>query len=206
MAWKILLGAMVFLCGWVLMALEMVGPYLLQSVFGSGIYVWGSIISTFLLALSLGYWLGGRVSRQWNHPAVLTIVGLAVACWTVLILVLHRPVNDWLFDQGVGAWKLKEQWPALAAAIVWFFVPSAMLGMVSPVAIRLAASDLETVGQSAGTLYAISTVGSFLGCLVTTFHLVERYGVSAILRGHAIALAIGSVLFLLASLRFRKAP
>jgi uncharacterized membrane protein YwaF len=124
----------------------------------------------------------------------------------VLILLLNRPVNDWLFEMGVLQWGLKEQWPALAAAAVWFFVPSALLGMVSPVAIRLAACDLETVGQSAGTLYAISTIGSFLGCLVTTFHLVERYGVSAILRGHAMALAIGSVLFLLASVRLRSAP
>ena len=195
---KICLGLMVFTCGWVLMALEMIGPRIMAPDFGSGIYVWGSIISTFLLALSIGYWVGGQVSKKWNTPLSLTIIGLAVAGWTFLIIWTHKPVNGWLFDVGVVEVGLHERWPALASAFAFFFLPSILLGMVSPIAIRLAASKLETVGASAGSLYAVSTMGSFLGCIVTAFHFIDKFAIPNILIGHAVVLACASVLFFLA--------
>ncbi|MBI2194233.1 MAG: fused MFS/spermidine synthase [Planctomycetes bacterium] len=188
------LAAMVFLCGWVLMALEMVGPRLIERDFGSGIYVWGSVISVFLLALSVGYWTGGKASRRWKPPWTLAAIGFAVSAWILLIHFANRPVNDWLFTHGVQELAWSERWAALASAFSLFFVPSGLLGMISPMAIRLAASDLDRVGESAGLLYAVSTVGSFLGCLVTAFYLVD-FGLSKVLLGHAASLAAGSLLF-----------
>ena len=201
---KICLRVMVFLCGWILMALEMIGPRLLSRVFGSGIHVWGSIISTFLLALSVGYWLGGQVSRKWNTPLILSAIGAAVSLWILVINGCHQPVNDWLFDLTVVEYDWKERWPALASAMIFFFPPSVLLGMVSPIAIRLEASDIETVGASAGQLYAISTVGSFLGCLITSFYLLPYGQASVILKGYFAVLLFGSIVFAVLSIKIKS--
>lgn len=192
---KLCLSLMVFLCGWVLMALEMIGPRLIERDFGSGIYVWGSVISVFLLSLSVGYWLGGKASRRWNSPWTLSILGLAVSAWTLLIYAGNQRVNNWLFATCVEGMQWHERWPALASAFIFFFVPSGLLGMIAPLAIRLAALDLDRVGESAGRLYAISTAGSFLGCLITAFYFIGYYNTSSILVGHCVALAAGCVLF-----------
>jgi len=205
---------MVFVCGWVLMAIEMVGPRIMSPIFGTDIYTWASVISVFLLALSLGYWIGGQVSRRWNSPWTLTIIGLGVASYVAIMWSTYRPINGYLEGLGVGlpaegyvdtgedpnfdeefAPGISRWGPPLLYAVGFFFLPSVLLGMVSPLAIRLAARDLATVGASAGHLYALSTVGSFLGCLVTAFHLIPRYGISAILAGYSLVMFVVPLLF-----------
>ncbi len=56
-----LLLLVAFLAGAILMALELVGSRVLAPYFGGSIFVWGSLIGVFLAALSIGYYLGGRL-------------------------------------------------------------------------------------------------------------------------------------------------
>ncbi len=166
----------VFGCGWVLMGLEIVGGRMLSPEFGSGVWVWGSVISVFLAALSVGYFLGGFLSQRYPRNTGFAAVILLAAVSVIPVALWHRPASEWFAELG-----FHERWGSLLAAMTLFFVPSSLLGMVSPYAVRLVARSLTTVGLSAGTLYALSTMGSFLGCLITAFYLILWMGIQNIL-------------------------
>lgn len=178
-------GITVFACGWILMGLEIVGGRMLAPFFGSGVWVWGSIISVFLAALSLGYFVGGLLSQRFPSGAALAGIIAAAGVALVPVALRYSAVNDWI--AGID---LHERWGSLLAATTLFLAPSMLLGMVSPYAVRLVTHRVEQVGSRAGSLYAISTVGSCLGCLATSFDLIMRFGIRQILFGSAAALAL----------------
>jgi predicted membrane-bound spermidine synthase len=158
------------------MGLEIVGGRILSPDFGSGVWVWGSVISIFLAALSCGYFAGGLLSQRFPHGLGLAVVIAAAALSILPVALWYRPISGWFADLG-----LHERWGSLAAATSLFFVPSMLLGIVSPYAVRLVARDIASIGTRAGTLYAISTIGSFLGCLLTSFYLILWLGITQIL-------------------------
>ncbi|MBI2972360.1 MAG: fused MFS/spermidine synthase [Armatimonadetes bacterium] len=170
------LRLVVFGSGAVLMGLEIVGSRILAPYFGSSVYVWGSLISIFLAALSLGYYLGGMTADRWPKPGMLAAT-LSVAGVLILLLpVISRPVLE-----AFSNWDFGPRMSPLLASIVLFVLPSILMGATSPFAIKLAATDLATVGHTAGILYAISTAGSIVGTLLTAFVLIPAMGVRAIL-------------------------
>ena len=173
---SVMLIGVVFACGFALMSLEMLGARLLSPYFGSSIYVWGSVISIFLLALSMGYWLGGWLSVWRADGRLLAGAILLASVGFGVIPSVFESVNDFIFDLDV-----EDRWGALLSATILFLVPSLLLGVVSPFAVRLATREVGRAGASAGLLYAVSTLGSFLGCILTSFYFVLWLAVSTIL-------------------------
>jgi spermidine synthase len=172
----VVLRVVVFGSGAVLMGLEIVGSRIIAPFFGSSVYVWGGLISIFLGALSLGYYLGGTMADRWPHPTLLAAL-LGFAGLAILSLnIIARPVLL-AFD----AWDLGPRLNPLLASIVLFAVPSILMGTTSPFAIKLVARDLATVGTNAGLLYALSTTGSIAGTIGTAFFLIPSLGVRTIL-------------------------
>lgn len=174
-----------FGCGWVLMGLEILGGRMLAPEFGSEIYVWGSVIGVFMASLSVGYLAGGLASRLWPSAWGLVAIVFLAALAILPVAFWHSWVSARVADLD-----LPERWGSLLAATVLFSCPSALLGMVSPYAVRLTARRVETVGLSAGTLYAVATVGSFLGCVLTAFYFIPWAGIRTILLASAGALAV----------------
>jgi hypothetical protein len=173
--------------GFFVMAVELLGGRLLAPTFGSSIYVWGAIITVFMLALSLGYLAGGRYSM--NAPSVRRLGAiLAVAALTVVPLLLFaEPMLDSL-SQAVP----DPRFGSLLSAVALFFVPTFFSGMVSPYAVRLLVQDRQSSGRHAGQLYFVSTFGSAAGTLLTSFYLVLLLEVNQILLGLLmISLALG---------------
>jgi predicted membrane-bound spermidine synthase len=154
-------------CGAVLMALEIVSSRVLAPHFGSSVYVWGSIISVFLAALSAGYLWGGRLADRRPSMAALGKLLAVAGAFQALLLVIGPRMAARLGD-------LTGATPAgtLLAAAVLFGPPSVLLATVSPYAIRLAVRDLGKVGDTAGRLFALSTAGSLAGTLGATFGLI----------------------------------
>ena len=154
-------------CGGVLMALEILSSRLLAPYYGNSVYVWGSIISVFLAALSIGYLWGGRLADSQPSMASLgRMVALAAAFQGILLLAgprLAETLAGWTGGSPVGT---------LLAASVLFGPASILLGTVSPWAVRLAARDLGHLGGTAGRLFALSTLGSLGGTLACTFLLI----------------------------------
>jgi spermidine synthase len=179
------LKVLVLVAGAVLMALEIAGSRLLAPHFGNSVYVWGSLISVFLAALSLGYWVGGHAADRNPSPSRLQGLCLVVAALIFVIPWWGHGACSRLVASGWG-----ERWGPLVAATLLFLPPSFALGMVSPYAVRLAASDIASLGRAAGSLYALSTVGSIAGTLLTTFVLIPLVGVSWIFKALGVTMVV----------------
>jgi hypothetical protein len=164
--------------GFFVMAVELLGGRLLAPTFGSSIYVWGAIITVFMLALSLGYLAGGRYSMQTPSVRRLGVI-LIIAALTVIPLLLFA-------TEMLDALSLAVPDPrfgSLLSAFTLFFVPTFFSGMVSPYAVRLLVEDRNSSGRHAGQLYFVSTFGSAAGTLLTSFYFVLILEVNQILLG-----------------------
>lgn len=168
------------------MCLEMLGFRMLPPYFGSSIYVTGSLISVFLLALSFGYYLGGHIADKKPSHRVLGLIILGSGIIIALIAYYFRPLC-----QLIASWGWHIRWGSLLASTLLFVIPSTLLGMVSPFAIKLSTIAIGDVGRTAGRLYAVSTVGSVVGTLATSFYLI------ALFRLHSIIIGLGVILSIL---------
>lgn len=164
--------------GFSVMAVELLSGKVLAPYFGSSIYVWGAIISVFMLALSIGYLIGGRLSLA--NPRLHTLAGiLIVASLTTLPIVLFgEPAMDWFFDRVQD-----PRYGSLLASVLLFFVPTTIFGMISPYSVRLLTHRHQESGRNAGTLYFASTLGSAAGTILTSFYLVLWFELNHILLG-----------------------
>ncbi|MCC7463840.1 MAG: fused MFS/spermidine synthase [Gammaproteobacteria bacterium] len=162
--------------GFFVMGVELLGGRLLAPYFGSSIYVWGALITVFMLALSLGYLLGGRWSLRRPSLARLGCILLAAAAAALPVVlaadVLLEAISVRYADPRLGS---------LLGAGLLFFVPTVVSGMVSPYAVRLLVADPRRSGDQAGKLYFVSTFGSAAGTLLTSFYLVLYFEVNQIL-------------------------
>ena len=173
---QFLLNVVVFVSGAVLMGLEIAGSRVLAPFFGSSIFVWGSLISVVMAALSIGYYWGGWLSaREPSYARLLTLL-LVPGVLIFLLPFIYPAVNGWVAGIDFGV-RLN---PLIACSLL-FLLPGVFLGTISPYVIRLAATTLSTVGSTAGTLYAVSTCGSIFGTLLTAFYLIPVMGVSNII-------------------------
>jgi len=186
----------VFVCGAVLMAFEMVGSRILAPTFGSTVFVWGSLIGVFLAALSLGYFVGGKIADK--VPSFF-LLGMIIAASGLLILVvpLYAPALCQWVDRAFSGRSTNP----LISSMLLFFVPSVLLGTVSPFSVRLQAQTVATVGKVAGRLYSLSTLGSIAGTVLATFWMIPSYGTSNITRGLGVTLIAVSLLAILPRLR-----
>lgn len=159
----------------VTLAIEMTASRLLGSVFGTSNLVWASIIGLILIYLTIGYFLGGRwADRNPNFPHFFRLM-LFGAFSSGLVPLLSRPVLRYAasaFDQLQMGILLGS----FVAVIILFIVPITLLGAVSPFAIRLAMTDKEKAGDISGRIYAISTLGSFLGTFLPVLVVIPLVG------------------------------
>lgn len=190
-----MLEIIVFICGAVVMILEMVGSRILAPYLGSSIIVWSSLIGIILGCLSLGYWWGGRLADRNPSYRALSLIIFLAALSTAAIAITKAAILDYL-QRYAGSIHLG----ATLATLMLFAPPSTLLGMVSPYAVRLKIKDLEEAGRTVGRLYAISSVGSIFGTFLAGFLLIAYFGSTRILFILAFVLVATS---LLASLRDR---
>ncbi len=180
--------------GAVLLALEILASRIVAPTFGNSVYVWGSLIGTFLAALAGGYALGGRVADRWP-----TSGGFAAVVFAAGALVFPIPLVAPRVLEAVEAASAGPRAGPLLACLVLFLPPGVVMGMVSPYAVRLRARAVTALGGVAGTLYALSTAGSLAGTLLASFVVLNHWTVPAIVHGlGALLLALGVATWLAA--------
>lgn len=184
-----LIRSCAFLCGMAIMALEMVGVRLLEPYLGSTIYVWGAIIGIFLGALSIGYYAGGKFADRYPNFLALGLLIFLAAVWVFVVPIAALTIGSWASKSFTD-----PRWQTFFAAIILYAVPSILLGMVSPFLVRLAAKNINSVGQTAGSIYALSTFGSIVGTFLVSFVLTEYIG------SIRLTFAIGAVLLFTAGI------
>ncbi|MBO9491537.1 fused MFS/spermidine synthase [Endozoicomonas sp. G2_1] len=167
------------------MGIELLAGRILAPYFGSSVHIWGSIITVFMLSLSIGYLLGGKYS---THNASLTRYGtiFIIAGITVTPVALFaEPIMEFIFTAIEDS-----RYGSLLASMALFFIPTIILGMISPYSVRLLVTSKEESGQVAGKLYFVSTLGSALGTIMTSFYFVLWFEVNAIILSYCTILVV----------------
>jgi MFS family permease len=179
--------------GAVVMSLEILSSNLMSPYFGGSIYIWGSIISSFMVHFSVGYVLGGWLSRRFPRISVLAAFLVVCSLWVLMIPTMYQPVCEFLSDRIEDV-----RLGSLAAMNVIFLVPISIMAMVSPYIIGITTAWRRQSGLTAGMVLFISTVGSFAGTNVTAFYLIGLFPVSRIITGLGIiCLAVSLIVLLL---------
>jgi predicted membrane-bound spermidine synthase len=179
-------------CGFCMMALEILGGRFIQPVFGSSIDVWAAIISVFILSLSIGYVAGGRVADRSHSNGPLGWVIVLAGVFFLLTPVYGMPLM-----LGLGDSVQTARWGVLLAAFLLFLLPSLLLGMVSPILVKLVFTSAEKVGTTTGTLYAIGSIGNVLGILVSDYVLLAHVSLNSNILAMGVVLCVLGLLHLL---------
>jgi spermidine synthase len=199
------LPLLVFVVGTGSLGAEIAAVRLLAPYFGASTIVWANTIGIVLVALSVGYWLGGRWADRHPHMRGLCLLTLTAAVLLALVPFAADPLLDVaveaLDEISAGAFV-----GSLLAVLVLVAVPVLLLGAVSPWAIRLAVQSVEEAGQVAGRLYALSTAGSLLGTLLSALVLIPLVGTRRTFLVFALAIAVMAVLGLRPVRRYAIAP
>lgn len=166
----------VFLCSFAGMTLELAATRLLAPVVGVSIYTWTGVIGVMLAGTCLGNWLGGRLSarKAADNPLSVAWCMTAAALAGVAVLLLFGVIANrrWFADLDLVP-------QVLAWTFALFFLPSLLLGTISPQVIRLAVPDMASAGRTAGRVYAWSTAGAIAGTFATGYVLISTFGVLA---------------------------
>ncbi|RQG99066.1 spermidine synthase [Natrarchaeobius oligotrophus] len=162
----------VFVSGVTSMGLEILAVRVVAPQFGSHIYTVGSILTVFLVALSLGYWQGGKraaeaTSRQMSWIMLATAVYVAVVIYAGDLLLAYT-----------STLAIPPRYASVPAVVVLFGPPTYLLGFISPYAAEL--STKEGTGEASGHVYALGTIGSIVGSGATTFVLIPALTVEEI--------------------------
>lgn len=165
----------VFISGMTTLAAELTAGRLIGNVFGTSNLVWASIIGLILIYLTLGYFLGGKWADQ--TPTALAMYRiLAWAAFTVgLVPFVAVPVLKSAAD-AFEVLSVGIMAGSFIVVLILFIVPITLLGAISPYAIRLSVNDASKAGQISGQIYAISTLGSFIGTFIPTLVTIPTIG------------------------------
>ncbi|MBI1856248.1 MAG: fused MFS/spermidine synthase, partial [Chloroflexi bacterium] len=165
----------VFISGMTTLAAELSASRLIGNVFGTSNLVWASIIGLILIYLTLGYFLGGRWADRWPEAASMYHV-LAWGAFTLgVVPYIANPVLSFAAKAFEGL-NVAVLLGSFAAVLILFSVPVTLLGTISPYAIRLMVDDTKSAGVTSGTIYGISTLGSFIGTFLPVLVTIPTIG------------------------------
>ena len=197
------LEILVFTVGIATLGAEIAAARLMAPFFGASTIVWANTIAIVLVALSIGYWFGGRLADRHPHLRGLCLLILVAALLLALVPLVAEPflsLSVQAFDTvDIGAFA-----GSLFGVLALVAIPVLMLGAVSPWAIRLKLTSVEDSGQTAGRMYAISTVGSLLGTFSASLLLIPLLGTQRTFLTFALLLTLVAVWGL--GLRYALAP
>jgi len=189
-----------FSSGFCIMGIELLGGRILAPYFGSSVHIWGSIITVFMLSLSFGYLLGGKLSTRNPSLTKYGLIFFVASIMVVPIVLFAEPIMTFIFTHIEDS-----RYGSLLASTALFFIPTTILGMISPYSVRLLVTDHEKSGQVAGGLYFVSTLGSALGTIITSFYMVLAFDVNDIIKTFAAVLgALGLLAIAVSQIKIKE--
>ena len=186
---KYKLEIIVFLSGAIGMGLELIAARVLSPYVGSSNVVWTSIIGIILASMSLGYWIGGKKADKNANIDILSNILLFAALATSLIPILETVIVKQfagMIDNLIIA--------AILCAIIVFSIPSFILAMISPFAVKIKSKEDNEIGSLSGRISSLSTIGSIVGTFIMGFVLIPNIGVSNINIAVTLVLVVMAVL------------
>jgi spermidine synthase len=195
------LYVLVFVVGTGSLGAEIAVARLMAPFFGASTIVWANTIGVVLVALSIGYWFGGRLADR--NPSLRGLCKMVLLAAVLLAVVpfIARPFFD-ISVEALDSISAGAFVGSLFAVLALVAIPVLLLGAASPYALRLAVPDVEHAGRIAGRLYAISTAGSLTGTMLSSLLLIPVVGTQRTFLAFALAIGITAV----AGLGLRFAP
>lgn len=187
---KLIPIATVFISSLSIMVVELVAGRLIARHVGSSLYTWTSVIGIVLSGIAAGNYVGGLVADRYKAKPALASLFLIASATCLLIPLLNNHVGAWGFLRAQD-WALRI---ALHVAFV-FFIPSAVMGTVSPVAAKLALETGTHTGRTIGSIYSWGAIGSIVGTFLTGYFLIAQMGTSAVLLSVAAVLLAMALYF-----------
>ena len=174
-----LLCILVFCLGILSMGLQLVASRVLAPFFGNSIFVWASLITTFLAAFSTGSFIGAAISTRTVATQAKIMMGLMVTATASLLFgaLQSHAVADWL-DLRIEALPTK----LITVCLLLYFAPVAALSALTPICVGLYDRIQRSAGRSSGVLNGVSTMGNIVGVLATAFVLIPHFGVRYLLQ------------------------
>ncbi len=192
-----LLLMLAFVEGGVVIGVQLMGAKMFTPFYGSALFIWTSIIGVTLMALTAGYFIGGRLSQHPDPGKILFLLFQGSALWIVLMPMIALPVLNGtsLLIDGVGS--IGMHLAAVLSAFVLQGIPLILLGATTPMIIKLLASKIDVSGKISGKVYAVSTVGGILAAFTGGFYIIPAFGVTwpVMVMGAALALTAYGVFF-----------
>ncbi|MBI4159792.1 fused MFS/spermidine synthase [Candidatus Wolfebacteria bacterium] len=177
-----------FLAGLSVMAIELAAARLLAPYFGTSIFVWTNLIAVVLTGLSAGYYFGGKLADQSPKVATLSIIMAIAGILFTVVPWIAKPLAYFLDQITTRGGTTGIIMGSLAASIILFGAPMAFLGAVSPLIIKIRTLGNAKIGEVAGSIFAISTVGSIIGTFLPALWLIPTIGTRLTISIFAIAL------------------
>jgi MFS family permease len=182
-------GAFAFLGNGCLLVLELVAGRILAPTIGVSLYTWTAVIGVVLAGISLGSWLGGKIADRRPGRSVLSLQFFLSGACSALVLV---------FQSNLDSLAAPFSWPQILQ-VVWlttivFFLPSLIIGSITPMIVKLALSSLEVTGRVVGRIRAAAELGAIAGVFLTGFVLIEAFGTRSIVGTVAIMLVVLGIL------------
>lgn len=163
-----------FTIGAVILILEILGSRIIAPYYGSSIFVWASLIGITLVSLAIGYFLGGYFADNYKKSDLMYIFIFSGAVWMMIIPYISKPVVSM-----TDFWGLKLG--TFFSSVILFTPPLVLFGTVTPYLVKLCTKDTSDIGLTVGILYGISTIGSFIGAIMTGFFLIPLIGINLII-------------------------
>jgi spermidine synthase len=178
----------VFIASFCTLVIELVAGRIMAPYVGVSLYTWTSIIGVVLAGISIGAYLGGRIADRYPRSSTLGWLLFLSGLGAFSISPLTNLIGGAQFHTSLMT-------RILLITTIIFFVPSCLLGMISPVVVKLTLNNLEKTGNIVGKIYAFSTLGSILGTFATGFYLISWMGTRYILLTMGIILIISALIF-----------
>jgi predicted membrane-bound spermidine synthase len=178
-----------FLANGALLVLELVAGRIIAPTVGVSLYTWTAVIGVVLAGISLGSWVGGKVADWRPARSILSLEFLAAALASALILVF-----DSNLDSVAASFSWPTIWQVIWLATIIFFLPSVLIGMVTPMIIKLSLNSLDATGRVVGRIRAAAEAGAIAGVFLTGFVLIDAFGTRTIVVTIAITLGVLTVL------------
>lgn len=152
------------------MACELFSAKMVAPFFGSSLYVWAAVLGVTLFALMSGYYLGGYISARNKKENLVYWVLLFAG----LFLMVMPYTSSWSMSANID---MSVQWGSTLSLVIFMFPPLLFMGMTSPIIIDMINTRLDQTGKSAGSVYAISTLGGIIATFLVGFYLLPEFGI-----------------------------
>jgi MFS family permease len=182
--------ATVFISSFCVMVLELVAGRIIARFLGSSLYTWTSVIGVVLAGITIGNYIGGRLSDRFRPARILAILFASCSAACLVTIVANNLIGNW-------AWLWQFNWPTriLLHVTAVFLLPSALLGTISPVVAKMALERGLPTGRTVGDIYAWGAAGSIVGTFAAGYYLIALMGTISIIWAVAGVMIVMALLY-----------